>query len=75
MCPQQFLSEAGYMMSDNVPDGDQLQTDMKERAEFAAAERLRRKTDRIDPTRVCRPYCRPGRSALTPNPDEVFRLL
>ena len=31
---------------------------------LALAERLRRKTDRIDPTRVCRPYCRPGRSAF-----------
>jgi hypothetical protein len=29
---------------------------------LALAERLRRKTDRIDPTRVCRPYCRPGRT-------------
>src|SRR6478672_690956 len=42
---------------------------------LALAERLRRKTDRIDPTRVYRPYRRPGRSALTPNPDEVLHLL
>ena len=26
-------------------------------------------------SRVCRPYCRLGRSALTPDPDEVCRLL
>jgi hypothetical protein len=32
------------------------------------AERLRRKIDRIDSSRVCRPYCRLGRSALTPDP-------
>jgi hypothetical protein len=42
---------------------------------LALAERLRRKTDRIDPTRVCRPYCRPKRSAHAPNPDEICRLL
>ena len=42
---------------------------------LALAERLRRKIDRIDPSRVCRPYCRLGRSALTPDPDEVCRLL
>ena len=30
----------------------------------ALAERLRRKADRIDPTRVCRPYRRPGRSPV-----------
>ena len=28
------------------------------------AERLRRKTDQIDPTQVCRPYCRPGEAHL-----------
>ena len=42
---------------------------------LALAERLRRKIDRIDSSRVCRPYCRLGRSALTPGPDEVCRLL
>ena len=31
--------------------------------------RPRRKADRIDPTRVCRPYFCPGRSALTPDPE------
>jgi hypothetical protein len=45
------------------------------RLALALAERLRRKTDRIDPTRVCRPYRRPGRNPLTPNPDEICRLL
>ena len=33
------------------------------------------KIDRIDPSRVCRPCCRLGRSALTPDPHEVCRLL
>ena len=42
---------------------------------LALAERLRRKIDRIDPSGVCRPYCRLGRSALTSRPDEICRLL
>src|SRR6195256_3707121 len=42
---------------------------------LALAERLRRKIDQINPPRVCRPYCRLGRSALTPDSDEVCRLL
>jgi hypothetical protein len=29
----------------------------------------------IDPSGVCRPYCRLGRSALTSRPDEICRLL
>src|SRR2546427_11725157 len=41
----------------------------------ALAERLRRKTDRIDPTRVRRPHGCLGRSALAPDSDEVCRLL
>src|ERR1700704_2683803 len=36
---------------------------------------LRRKADRIDSTRVRRPCDCLGRSALTPDSDEVFRLL
>jgi hypothetical protein len=39
------------------------------------AERLRRKADRIDPTRVRRPCGCLGQSALTPDSDEVCRLL
>jgi hypothetical protein len=39
------------------------------------AERLRRKADRIDPTRVRRPCGCLGQSALTPVSDEVCRLL
>ena len=35
----------------------------------------RRKIDRIDPSRVYRPYGRVGRSPLTPDPDEICRLL
>ena len=42
---------------------------------LALAERLRRKVDRIDPTRVCRPHGCLGRSAPAPDSDEVFRLL
>jgi GYF domain 2 len=42
---------------------------------LALAERLRRKTDRIDPTRVRRPCGCLGRSAFTPDSDEVCRLL
>jgi hypothetical protein len=42
---------------------------------LALAERLRRKIDRIDPTRMRRPCGCFGRSALTPDTDEVCRLL
>ena len=42
---------------------------------LALAEWLRRKIDRIDPTRVRRPYGCVERSALTPDADEVCRLL
>src|SRR5262245_29962960 len=42
---------------------------------LALAEWLRRKIDRIDPTRVRRPYGFVERSALTPDADEVCRLL
>ena len=42
---------------------------------LALAERLRPKIDRIDPTRVRRPCDCLGRSALTPDSDELCRLL
>src|SRR5258707_6975837 len=42
---------------------------------LALAERLRRKADRIDPTRVRRPCGCLGRSSPAPDSDEVFRLL
>ena len=42
---------------------------------IALAERLRRKADRFDPTRVRRPCGCFGRSALAPDTDEVCRLL
>src|SRR5947208_12202562 len=42
---------------------------------LALAERLRRKADRFDPTRVRRPCGCFGRSALAPDTDEVCRLL
>src|SRR5262249_5389854 len=45
------------------------------RPELALAERLCRKADRINPTRVCRPCGCLGRGALTPDSEEVFRLL
>src|SRR5262249_3175738 len=45
------------------------------RPELALAERLCRKADRINPTRVCRPFGCLGRGALTPDSEEVFRLL
>src|SRR5213082_2913922 len=45
------------------------------RPRLALAERLRRKADRIDPTRVRRPSRCLRRSALTPNSDEVRHLL
>src|SRR5207245_11103156 len=45
------------------------------RPRLALAERLRRKADRIDPTRVRRPSRCLRRSALTPDSDEVRHLL
>jgi hypothetical protein len=42
---------------------------------LALAERLRRKADWINPTRVRRPSGCLGRSAFTPHPDEVCWLL
>ncbi len=44
-------------------------------ARLALPERLRRKADRIDPARVHRPCCCLGRSALTPDSNEVCHLL
>jgi hypothetical protein len=52
--------------------GHPRQTD---RSRLALAERLRRKTDRIGPTRVRRPCDRLGRGALTQDSASLCRLL
>src|SRR5262245_56282331 len=65
--PDSLLGDKGY-------DSDDIRDDLAERGIEPLAEWLRRKIDRNDPTRVCRPYSRLGRDALAPNPKFLCQI-